>query len=278
MKLSFSSIAWDIAEDDAVSDLLACHAVNAIDIVPGKYFPDPPNATLSNIAQVRRWWSARGIEIVGMQALMFGTRGLNLFGSDEMRAKMLRHLAAQCRIASELGTRHLVFGSPQNRDRGALDKHTASCLAADFFFSLGEIADHYGVHVCLEPTPALYSSNFMLNTAETAAVVRNVAHPAISLQLDTGSLTLNGENPFEVLEQNGHLIGHIHASEPGLLPLGDGDTDHQLAAAAIRCYLPGRVVSIEMKATSREPHLASMKRALNVAQFHYRNLREAAQR
>jgi sugar phosphate isomerase/epimerase len=102
-------------------------------------------------------------------------------------------------------------------------------------------------------------------------VVEHVAHPAIRMQLDTGTLTINGEVPSVVLRDCAGLIGHIHASEPNLVPLGDGGADHARVFEALTSSLRSHVVTIEMLATKSEPHLASIERALGVAIRHYRD-------
>ena len=271
MRLAISNIAWDAAEDEAVATLLQQFAVDAIDIAPGKYFPEPGKATKEDIGRVKNWWADRGIEITGMQALLFGTTGLNIFGSSESQAALLAHLAEVCRIGAGLGACRLVFGSPKNRDRGALDENDALDIAIPFFQKLGDIAQAAGVTICLEPNPTCYGANFMTTSAETAHVVKCVGHQAIQMQLDTGALTINGEKPIAVLGDFAQLIGHIHASEPDLLPLGDGGTEHIVMAAAVSQYLPSHIVSIEMVATKDEPHMASIERALRVAIQHYRS-------
>ena len=271
MRLSISNIAWDAAEDDTIATLLRRFEIDAIDVAPGKYFPDPQKATAGDIVRVKNWWSERGIEIAGMQALLFGTTGLNVFGTMDAREAMLQHLAAVCRIGAGLGARGLVFGSPRNRDRGELSDHDVASVAGPFFRRLGDIAHAHDVMVCLEPNPTCYGANFMTTSAETARIVEQVAHSSIRMQLDTGALTINGEDPVDVLQQCASLIGHIHASEPDLLPLGDGATDHGKMAAAVRQYLPDYVVAIEMLATKNEPHEQSIERALAAADRHYRN-------
>jgi sugar phosphate isomerase/epimerase len=113
----------------------------------------------------------------------------------------------------------------------------------------------------------------MTTSADTAQVVEQIAHPAVRMQLDTGALTINGEDPATVLHDSARLIGHVHASEPELLPLGDGGTDHAKVVATLEQHLPNHVVSIEMLATKNEPHEVSIERALSVAIQHYRNNR-----
>ncbi|MDX1915675.1 MAG: sugar phosphate isomerase/epimerase family protein [Methylophilus sp.] len=270
MRLAISNIAWDTVEDEAVANLLNQYQIDAIDVAPGKYFPVPTEATNQEIQAVKNWWAARGVEITGMQALLFGTTGLNVFGNDESQQAMLNHLNAVCRIAAGLGAQWLVFGSPKNRDRNGLSDEQAMSMAVPFFRHLGDIAQSHGVTICLEPNPAHYGANFMINSSETAQVVREVNHLAIKMQLDTGAMTINHEIAEEVLQNVANLIGHIHASEPDLVPVGDGATNHEAVYAAVNQYLPQHVVSIEMVATKTEPHIVAIERALKVAIQSYR--------
>lgn len=270
MRLAISNIAWEVAEDEAVAALLKRAGVDAIDIAPGKYFAKPSEASHREIIAVKTWWARQGIDITGMQALLFGTPGWNLFGALDSQEAMLQHLSAVCHIGGLLGATRLVFGSPKNRDRSGLGDTEAMCTATGFFRRLGDIAASEGVTVCLEPNPPCYGANFMTTSRETAEVVRQIDHPAIRMQFDTGALTINGEDPAQVLAQSAELIGHIHASEPNLLPLGDGGTNHDAAFSALSRYLPQFIVSIEMLATRNEPHLSSIERALMVAARCYR--------
>jgi len=270
MRLAISNIAWDVSEDDEVAQLLRRYGIDAIDVAPGKYFPDPAKASDEAITRVGAWWAERGIEITGMQALLFGTTGLNVFGPVEVQDAMLKHLAAVCRIGGSLGATRLVFGSPKNRDRSGLSDQAAMDIAVPFFRRLGDIAESYGVSVCLEPNPPCYGANFMTTTEETASVVEQVAHRAIRMQLDTGALSINSEDAVDVVKNFAPLVGHVHASEPDLLPLGDGGTDHAKVYEALARHLPEHLVSVEMVATKNEPHPESIERALTVAIRNYR--------
>lgn len=271
MRIAISNIAWDVTEDEAIAALLNRHGIDAIDVAPGKYFPDPQAASTADTARVRDWWQARGIEITGMQALLFGTQGLNVFGTRESQAAMLRHLDAVCRIGGQLGATRLVFGSPKNRDRSGIDDAQALAVAVDFFRKLGDLAAGHGVVVCLEPNPECYGANFMTTARETTTVVAAVAHAAIRMQIDTGALAINDEKISELLPAHAALVGHVHVSEPNLVPVGDGGADHASYAAAIANGLPGYPVTIEMVATPSEPHLLSVARAIVVTKAAYAN-------
>lgn len=270
MRLSISNIAWHPSDDAAVADLLGRHGFDAIDVAPGKYFPHPQDVRADEVSRVRAWWAQRGIEIVGMQALLFGTTGLNLFGPAEVQHAMLKHLEAVCRIAAGLGAGRLVFGSPKNRDRSSLTDAQAHDHAVSFFQRLGDIALQHGVLICLEPNPTCYGANFMTTSEETARTVTAVAHPAIRMQLDTGAITINRESVAEVLAAHARHIGHIHLSEPDLAPLGECGVAHSVLHAAISEVLPSHVATIEMVATTNGPPLSAVERALVFANRNYR--------
>ena len=270
MRLSISNIAWDPADDVDIAQLLQCHGIDAIDVAPSKYFPDLANASDFDIRNVRAWWARQGVEIRGMQSLLFGTNGLNLFGAPEVQDAMLAHLTAVCHIGAGLGANRLVFGSPKNRDRTGISDERAMEMAVAFFRRLGGIAENHGQLICLEPNPASYGANFMTTSLETADVVKLVGHPAIKMQLDTGALAMNDEDILDLLPRHACLIGHVHASEPGLATLGEGSTDHAAISAAVKKHLPDHLVCIEMLAPDKKTRLASVEKALNTAITHYR--------
>jgi sugar phosphate isomerase/epimerase len=269
MRLAVSNIAWDTSEDEIIAQLLRSYKIDAIDIAPGKYFPNPKHQSNASINQVKLWWNQYGIEITGMQALLFGTHGLNIFGDKQIQKALLAHLEDICSIAGRLGAPRLVFGSPKNRDRHIYTYSEALDIAIPFFMQLGTIAQNHGVYVCLEPNPICYGANFMTTSAQTAEVVKAVDHPAIRMQLDTGSVIINKEDIFMVLNSYSDLIGHVHLSEPHLIPLGDSDTKHNQLAEAINIFLPQHVCTIEMVATQNEDHLLSIGRAICTGMTYY---------
>jgi sugar phosphate isomerase/epimerase len=102
----------------------------------------------------------------------------------------------------------------------------------------------------------------MTNSVDTALVVSAVNHPAIRMQFDTGALAMNEEDPAAVIATNRDLIGHIHISEPNLVPIGTIDTDHTKTAAAIRKVMPDSLVSIEMLTAKGDSSLPAIESAL----------------
>lgn len=269
MKVAVSSIAWPPEAEADMPAVLANHGIFAVDVAPARHFPSIAAATAADVSAARRWWETRGVEITGMQALMFGTSGLNLFGAPDAAEAMLCHLGHVCRVAGGLGARRLVFGSPRNRDRSGLSDEEAARIALAFFRRLGDIAAAEDVVICLEPNPVRYGCNFLTTTAEAGEMVRRIDHPAIRLQFDTGTVTINGEDPGTEARANADVIGHVHASEPDLVPLGGGETNHAAMAEALRRATRIDLVTVEMLPAKSGFALADLDRALELARSCY---------
>ena len=88
MSISISNIAWNPDEDGAVAQLLGDLCVHHIDVAPSKYFPAPAEASDAAISRVRGSWEALGIRIIGMQSLLFGTAGLNVFAPADVQLRI----------------------------------------------------------------------------------------------------------------------------------------------------------------------------------------------
>ena len=244
MQLSISNIAWEKDEEPGIAELLVRLGVTAVDVAPGKYFPDVAAASDAYIRKVRNWWNERGITIYGMQSLLFGTKGLNVFGERDSQDRLLQHLRHVCRVAEGLGATRLVFGSPRNRDRTGLTDEDAQDIALDFFSRLGGIAKYWGVVITLEPNPVCYGTNWITTTRDAYIFVKELRNPSIAMQLDTGTILTNDES-ISAIHSFSDVVGHVHLSEPGLLPLSIAPSVHGPVFQAAANYAP-ETVTIEM--------------------------------
>ena len=267
MRLSISNIAWDSPLDAHVAELLLQLGVTTIDVAPGKYFPDPIQASEKDIETVRQWWADRGITIYGMQSLLFGTTGLNVFGNADSQNAMLKHLKAVCRIAEGLGVKRLVFGSPRNRDRTGLTDEQAQCLALEFFNRLGAIATNHGVVIAIEPNPTCYGTNWITTTEDAFKFVTMLGNPGIAMQLDTGTVLINEEASSVVHKVSG-AVGHVHISEPKLVPVGDNPLMHAPLVKPIQT-LGVDVLTIEMVTQGATNTLKTIERSIKSIQTIY---------
>lgn len=266
--ISISNIAWDRTIDSEVADVLNKRGIHCIDIAPGKYFKNFALTADSAVSEVKKWWSDRDFSIIGMQSLLFGTEGLNLFGSEHVQKNMLCHLDHVCRIGGLLGAKKLVFGAPKNRNKEGLEDSQAEQIALHFFYQLGEIAKKYGVMICLEPNPPCYGANFLTKTIDTFHFVSQLSHPNIKIQLDTGTIFINKES-FELLNLIRDQIGHIHISEPNLSVLGTEPVDHKTLGKRLKEVCPSIPRTVEMLNKDPSNSISSIEQAIHLAKRFY---------
>ncbi|MBL8859324.1 MAG: sugar phosphate isomerase/epimerase [Planctomycetes bacterium] len=248
MKLAISNIAWRADEERAIADLLQARRVRGVEVAPGMVSSSPATATDDEIARYRAFWNERDIEIVAMQALLFGTQGLALFESESARRDLSLYLARIVRLGGLLGARALVFGSPKNRVAGKLAPEAVTGIAVPFFRALGALAVDHGTCVCIEPNPPVYGADWIVNAREALEFVALVDHPGVGMHLDAGALHIQNEGPAEI-RAAGVGLRHFHASQPDLVPLcAGGLVPHATYAAALRSIGYERWISVEMRA------------------------------
>lgn len=260
MKLAISNLAWEPAHEPEAAELMASRGVRGVEIAATRRWPDPLLASDAELAEYRRNWAARGIEVVSLQALLYGRSDLVLFGSAEARRATVEYLVGLLRVAKGLGASVLVFGAAAQRRRGTLPLAEAQTIARDVFAELGAAAARQGAAFCLEALPALLGCDFITDTTQALALVEDVASPGFALNFDTACLRLAGEDFSARYEVCRDAVRHVHLSEPELLPLGpDGTLDPQAIARVLVSGGYDGWTSIEM----RTAPLAVVKRALD---------------
>ncbi len=263
MRVSISNIAWKNEEEAAVAGLLQEKGITGVDVAYTKYWASPADASHEALQKYRQFWSSRGIQIIGMQSLIYGRPDLMLFGDPAVREQMAQYLQAVLRLAGQLGACPLVFGSPKNRLKGDLSEAEAVDSAAVFFASLADTAQHENVILCIEPNPAAYNCDFVRTTASALELVKRVNHPHFRLHLDAAIMSMNGEDIEPALESAAEVLAHFHVSEPQLGVVGEGAVDHPRFAAALRRIGYQGWVAIEMRSGWKSPDINAISPALD---------------
>ena len=241
-KLSASNIGWTKEEDEQVWQLMKDLGYPGLEIAPTRVFPQEPYAQLSGITLFAAVMNQKyGFVIPSMQSIWFG-KSASIF--DEEGAKELAdytveafEFARACRCPS------LVFGCP--RQRNIPQGHTAG-EADGFFARMAYEAASRGVRLAIEANPTLYGTNFLNTTADAAALVKRLASPGLSLNLDVGTLLANGERVRDLTGVMG-LVSHVHISRPGMVPVEPDPIDREMALLLGAVGYKG-FVSLEMKA------------------------------
>jgi sugar phosphate isomerase/epimerase len=252
MKLAVSNIAWDLSEQAPVCSILRAQRVQGIEMAPTKLWPDWQGAEPSAAHSVQADLEQQGFVVPALQAILFGKPDLQLFSTDTARAATLNHLRRVAALAGALGARVLVFGSPKNRQRGALTVAQAVAQAVVFFREAGQICAEFGVQLGIEPNPAMYDCDFLTHWYEAAELVRTVAHPAVRLHLDTACIHLAGDDPVEAIAEGADITCHFHISEPQLADFTQPQVDHARIGQALLTSGYHGWLSIEMR-RSAEP-------------------------
>lgn len=269
MKLAISNIAWSATEEDTVAGVMQAMKITGVEIAPTKIWPSPLAAGDAEIRDYREFWGSRGIQIVAMQALLFGRSDLTIFEQEQKRRETFAHLSGMIGLGAKLGAKVLVFGSPKNRKVGDLDQAEIERIAVPFFHGLGELALECGVTFCIEPNPTAYDADFITTSAQGLDLVRKVDSQGFGLHLDAAGMTLSQEPIESAVATSLPSLRHFHISDPYLEEIGTGGVRHDLFAKVLAAGHYKNWVSIEMKAQSSDSCLESVERVLRKALDHY---------
>jgi len=244
--LAISNIAWPGEDDFEALDLVEKAGFTGIELAPAKSFGPWAAIDLGQVRADAADLAARGLKVVALQGLLFGVPGAKLFGTDEERATLARHLELVARIAGACGGVPCVFGAPGARDPGELPTETAMDRAAEFFAAAAPRFAAEGAVLCIEANPVEYQCRFVTRTTEAYTLATRVATPGFGLHIDAGAILLNGEDP-EFLVQAAPVAVHCHASAPHLMPVADHAAAYAPLAAALRRAEYNGWVSVEMR-------------------------------
>jgi sugar phosphate isomerase/epimerase len=244
--VGISNLAWPPEAWRDALRLVRDLGVGAIEVAPFGLFggwdvrDDEVRALSDEIA-------GAGMTCSAMQGILYQAPHVHLFASTEARAALHAHLAKVARIAELLGAKACVFGAPRQRDPGSLTAAQAWDIAVDFFRAVAPVFADHGAAIAFEANARRYGCRFVVTTPEAVTLVAAVGHPGCGLQIDTGTLFLEHEDP-QVLCAAAPLAVHAHVSEPDLAPIGSSGVDHAPVAAALRACGYAGSLSIEMKA------------------------------
>jgi sugar phosphate isomerase/epimerase len=259
--VSVSNIAWPADADDGALSLIAELGFDGVELAPSKVLGDLTAVTPAAVRAYRRAVEGHGLKISALQAILFGVEGAHLFESAGSRQRMASHLRRVAEIAGELGAGACVFGSPTLRDPGSLSPMDARAIATDFLRSVATDYHAVSVQLCFEANPAIYQCRFITHTQEALELVQAVDAPGVAMQLDTGTIFANNEDPT-IICAAGARIGHFHVSEPNLVPPGSSSRDHASIAQALRGSSYPSWISVEMKAVADWPRALRSARRL----------------
>ena len=178
-----------------------------------------------------------------MQSILYGRKEC-LFDPDQAEL-LLEYLEQAFSFGEAAGGCNFVFGCPKNRimPDGCTEKD-----ALPFFERAAESAGKHGCVLSVEANPPMYGTNFLNTTKEAFSFARKV--PGLKVNLDFGTIVNQCEN-LKTVAANSDMIGHVHISEPGLVPVICRQ-EHRELAELLREQDYDGYVSVEMKQTDTD--------------------------
>lgn len=244
LKLSISNIAWTLENDGNAYELMSRYGYSGLEIAPTRIFPEMP---YERITEAKNWSEKLkknyGLAVPSMQSIWYG-RQEKIFGTGEERQVLIDYTKKAIDFAAAIGCKNLVFGCPRNRSLSeSADKQTA----VRFFKELGDYAASKGTIIGMEANPPIYNTNYINDTTSALELIEQVDSEGFQLNLDVGTMIYNSEKA-SILAGKGHLISHVHISEPGLKPIEERELHNELAGILESEKYRG-FVSIEMGKT-----------------------------
>ena len=213
-RLLVSELAWNREQDSVVECFLRSRGITRYEIVPSK----------------RNWDMKDYTNVYSAQSLLYGV-DIQIFQEQD---RFLDLLKTRLGDLSSVGTQVVVFGSPKQR----LYKGE---YAVTLFRKVGDIAASFGIMVCIENNARVYGGNWLTTAKDTAEFVKQVDHSNIWMNLDIGSLLLEGETETPDLS----VVKHVQVSFPNL---GEWQENPKIVALLSEWKGP---ISLEMVRPSR---------------------------
>ena len=185
----------------------------------------------------------------------FVPEDLKITGPEACSSELEKYVTVTCRRAEQADIEVIVFGSGSARQfPEGFDAQVAREQLVSFGRMAAEIAGCHGIVIAVEPLNRL-ECNILTTLSECAALVREVAHPALRLLTDSFHLMREGDSYRDIVA-NADLLSHVHIATgetraaPGVEPC---DFEPFFAALAEAGY-DGRI-SIETRIADPEKEL-----------------------
>ena len=273
MKYAISNIAWKPSQKEKIYQLIIDKEFDGLEISPNLFldnYVEPYEVDINILREIYEKIKNKGLNLISMQSLLYGTTGLYLFKNNNTRKTLNKYMKKAIDFAAILKINNLVFGSPKNRIIPKdMDKSTANKIAVKFFKELGDYAHLKGTCIGMEPNAKTYGGNWIIKTMEAVELVKKVNSKGFRLNLDMGTMSLNDEKEDIIIEAFPY-VNYVHISEGFLKPVPQS-VDLHLKRAKIFNTLDYRgYISIEMNTINSINNYNQIKLALEFVRNIYK--------
>ena len=246
MELSISNIAWPAEHTGEMLEMVKRLGCDAIEVAPSRIWEEPSQATREDAKGFLNRVKKAGLSIVALHSLLYTRKDLGLFRDKDTELATAAYIEKLVYLASFLGARYLVFGSPENRRKGDLSAEEALERAADFFSKPANLAEQLGVCIVIEPLSE-QETDFITDSSQGLRLVTMVNSRGFGLHLDAKSIFTEAMPYKRVFTEMAPLAKHFHINDPGLIEVGSVAKYHEAFGAALRETGYSGCVSIEMR-------------------------------
>jgi len=246
MKLSVSNIAWGSENFSSFLKLIKEEGCDGVEIAPSLIWSEPIESTKQERAIFKNQLKEFGLELVGFHSLLYSRPDLQFFLNREVKIKTIKYIYDLIQLCSDLGGKHLIFGSPKNRLLHG--KKYEKCIeeAYEDFSKISEHGKKHEVYFCIEP---LFDSGneFIKTLEEGGEIVNKINHTHFKLHMDTKTIFSASEDPARIVDKYIKIIQHVHVSDQDLNEPGTINVGHDKIGEALRNVKFGKYVSVEMR-------------------------------
>ena len=126
-----------------------------------------------------------------------------------------------------------IVGSIQGRWGDGVSRETALDWLSDALNDLAGHARTLGVPLLYEPLNR-YETNIVNTVADGAALIRSLKTKNVKLLADLYHMNIEEADLAAAIQGAGDVIGHVHLADSNRRPAGNGHTDFDAIAAALR--------------------------------------------
>jgi D-psicose/D-tagatose/L-ribulose 3-epimerase len=210
---------------------------DGLEIAPFTLGEEPHLLPPSRRRAMRAAAAAEGIAITGLHYLLLAPAGLSVTAEASAHyTRTIEVMRRLCDLAADLGAGVLVHGSPAQRQLEVGKEAEGRRRAVAAFAAAAEAAGKAGVTYCIEAL-APSETKFVNTVAEAAAIVREVAHPALKSMLDCSAAARAETQAIpELLQQwlPSGIIAHVHFNDPNRRGPGEGGLSFAPILRALR--------------------------------------------
>jgi sugar phosphate isomerase/epimerase len=204
--------SWSFAD---AAKFVRATGYTGLEIAPFTLAESPADISHAKRAEYRDVLQSEGLSFVGLHWLMVSPKGLHVTTPDQaLRDRSWQHIRELIDLCADLGPDGvMVFGSPVQRstvDGATVEEATARYI--DGLASVAAQAEQRGVTILVEALP-IEQANVVNTLAQAAAIVRQIASPAIQTMFDTHNAVNETEPHAALIEEYFDVIRHVHVNE-----------------------------------------------------------------